>query len=86
VKTVAPAFLLKEVKVDEGGANSRQPGGSHYKNKKIQTWDYIVENNIPYLEGNIIKYVSRWREKGGISDLEKAQHYLEKLLEVERRK
>jgi hypothetical protein len=57
-------------------------GGDHYRDKKIQTWDYIVQNEIPYLEACVIKYVSRWKEKGGVEDLRKAQHYLEKLIEV----
>lgn len=64
-------------------ANNNQVGGDHYKKKAIQTWDYIAANQIPYLEGNIIKYVSRWRDKGGIKDLEKARHYLDKLIELE---
>jgi hypothetical protein len=42
-------------------ANSIQHGGNHYKKFKIQTWDYIIANEIPYMEGNIIKYVSRCR-------------------------
>ena len=50
--------------------------------KAIQPWDYIISNDIGYLEGNVIKYVSRWKDKGGIQDLEKAKHYLEKLIEV----
>lgn len=62
-------------------ANDTQVGGAHYRDKKIQTWDYITENHIPYLEGCVIKYVSRWRDKGGVEDLRKAQHYLEKLIE-----
>lgn len=66
-------------------ANEKQVGGSHYKGKGIQPWDYIAANNIPYFEGNIIKYVSRWRDKGGIDDLRKAGHYLEKLIELETR-
>lgn len=65
-------------------ANQKQVSGVHYKDKAIQPWDFISANNIPYLEGNVIKYVSRWREKNGISDLEKAKHYLEKLIEVEK--
>jgi hypothetical protein len=40
-----------------------------------------VQNEIPYLEACVIKYVSRWKEKGGVEDLRKAQHYLEKLIE-----
>jgi len=65
-------------------ANTSQIGGSHYKTKAIQPWDYIAANNLGYMEGNIVKYVSRYREKGGVADLEKAKHYLEKLIELER--
>lgn len=65
-------------------ANDEQVGGTHYKDKSIQPWDYIAANNIGYFEGNIIKYVSRWQSKGGIDDLNKAAHYLEKLIELQR--
>ena len=64
-------------------ANDVQEGGSHYKTKAIQPWDYITANNIGYLEGNVIKYVSRWRDKAGVGDLKKARHYLDKLIELE---
>ena len=64
-------------------ANEKQIGGEHYKSKAIQPWDYIASNGLGYFEGNIIKYVTRWRDKGGVADLEKAQHYLQKLIEVE---
>lgn len=67
-------------------ANDRQVGGDHYKNKNIQPWDYIIANDIGYLEGNIIKYISRWREKSGLADLAKAKHYLDKLIETEEEK
>ena len=59
---------------------SSQVGGSHYKSS-IQPVDYIKANNLDFFQGNIIKYVSRYKEKGGIEDLRKAQHYLEKLIE-----
>jgi hypothetical protein len=65
-------------------ANDEQVGGTHYKDKSIQPWDYIAANNIGYFEGNIIKYVSRWRSKGGIDDLNKAAHYLKKLIELQK--
>lgn len=65
-------------------ANEEQVGGQHYVSKAIQPWDYIVSNKMGYLEGNIIKYVSRYKEKGGLEDLIKAAHYLEKLIEVTR--
>ena len=63
-----------------------QVGGSHYKDLKIQPVEYITANNIPYMEGNIIKYVTRWREKGGLRDLEKARHYLDMLIEMQNKK
>ena len=63
-------------------ANDTQIGGNHYKSKAIQPWDYIAANNLGYFEGNVVKYVSRWRDKDGYEDLLKAKHYLEKLLEL----
>lgn len=66
-------------------ANNKQVAGTHYK-KPIQPWDYIHQNNIGYLAGNVIKYVSRYQDKNGLEDLAKAQHYLEKLIEEESRK
>lgn len=64
-------------------ANEMQVAGSHYKTKAIQPWDYIAANELGYFEGNIVKYVSRWRDKGGVQDLLKAQHYLDKLIELQ---
>ena len=64
-------------------ANANQVGGEHYRNKAIQPWDYIVSNNLGYLEGCVVKYVSRYKEKGGVQDLKKAAHYLQKLMEVQ---
>ena len=69
--------------VGEQTANSIQHGGTHYKKMAIQPWDYIVSNELGYLEGNAVKYLSRWREKNGVEDLKKAIHYIEKLIETE---
>ena len=63
-------------------ANDMQVGGDHYMDRCIQPWDYIVSNDLGFLEGNIIKYVTRWKYKNGVDDLRKAQHYLAKLIEV----
>ena len=60
-----------------------QVAGNHYKDLKIQPVEYIHANNIGYMEGNVIKYVSRWRAKNGIKDLEKAKHYIELLIQLE---
>lgn len=73
-------------KQNEPNANSIQHGGNHYKKMRIEHWDYVVANDIPYLEAVAIKYLSRWRDKGGIEDLKKAAHYVQKLIEVEEAK
>lgn len=60
-----------------------QVAGSHYKDLKIQPIEYIHANSIPFAEGNVIKYVTRWKVKGGLRDLEKAKHFIELLIELE---
>lgn len=60
--------------------DATQVGGDHYVTKAIQPWDYIAANSLGYFEGNVVKYVTRWRDKGGIDDLLKARHYLDKLI------
>ncbi len=60
-----------------------QVGGSHYKEMAIQPIEFIMKNNIGFMEGNAIKYISRWRSKGGIEDLKKARHYIDMLIEFE---
>jgi hypothetical protein len=64
-------------------ANDTQISGNHYKGKPLQVWDFVAANNLGYFEGNIVKYVSRWKDKGGVDDLRKAKHYIEKLIELE---
>ena len=61
----------------------KQVAGNHYKELAIQPVEYVYRNNVGFFEGNVIKYVTRWREKGGLDDLEKAKHYLEMLIEFE---
>jgi len=51
-----------------------------YYRKGIETTDYIVSHSMNYLEGNIIKYVTRYKDKGGIEDLKKAEWYLARLI------
>lgn len=62
-----------------------QVGGDHYKTKAIQPVEYIHANGLGFCEGNVVKYVSRWREKNGLKDLEKARHYLDILIQLESR-
>ena len=60
-----------------------QAGGDHYKKLVVQPIEYIHANGIPFAEGSVIKYVTRWRDKGGIEDLKKARHFLDLLIELE---
>lgn len=64
-------------------ANSRQVGGDHYKKHgALQHWDIVAMFGLDYFQGNITKYVIRYRDKGGVEDLRKARHYLDKYIEV----
>ena len=67
----------------EERANATQVAGDHYKRHKYETWDVILDWELGYLDGNAVKYLSRWRNKGGVQDLKKAAHYIQKLIEVE---
>jgi len=64
-------------------ANLHQVGGEHYKNP-VQHWDWVASNELDYFQGQITKYVARWKKKGGIQDLEKARHFLDKYIELQR--
>ena len=64
-------------------ANNKQIQGSHYKTKHIQPWDAVIDWELGFLDGCAVKYLSRWRQKGGVDDLRKAVHFIEKLIEVE---
>ena len=60
-----------------------QVGGNHYKDMKIQPVQYIQANNLGFCEGSVIKYVSRFKSKGGVEDLRKAKHFIDLLIEAE---
>ena len=64
-------------------ALTTQVGGGHYKDLVIQPVEYIFHNRIPFIEGSVIKYITRWRDKGGIQDLKKAKHFIDLLIELE---
>lgn len=64
----------------------KQIGGNHYQKYKIQPIEFIIKNNIGFVEGNIIKYILRFKEKGGVQDLEKARHYIDLLIESSKSK
>lgn len=76
--------LLKHTPVREQKSASRtQIKGDHYKKYPIQPYEYNQRNRLPYCEGNVVKYVTRHRDKGGRDDILKAIHYLQLLLEEE---
>lgn len=60
-----------------------QISGDHYKQGSIQPIEYIVANKMSFIEGNVVKYVTRHKSKGGADDIKKAIHYLTLLLELE---
>jgi bacterioferritin (cytochrome b1) len=55
----------------------------HYVNSEIEPIDYIIKNKLTYCEGNVVKYITRWRKKGGIEDLKKAKQYIDIIIEKE---
>lgn len=58
---------------------------AHY-NKGIEAWDYIVSHNMGFLDGNVIKYITRYKHKNGLEDLYKTRQYLDKLIQTEEAK
>ena len=63
-------------------ALDKQTGGNHYKDMAIQPAEYAEKNGWSLLEGNIVKYVSRWKKKGGLTDLQKIIHCAELIIEI----
>jgi hypothetical protein len=64
-------------------ALDKQIGGSHYKDMTIQPIEYIHKNGLGFCEGNVVKYITRWKTKNGIEDLKKVIHYAELLIQME---
>jgi len=62
-------------------AIEEQVGGDHYRSMVIQPLEFIMANNMAYCEANVVKYISRWRNKNGVEDLYKARHYIDMLIE-----
>ena len=64
-------------------ANDRQVAGTHYKTGGLEHWDVCAQLSLDYFQGQISKYVFRWRNKGGVTDLKKAAHFLQKYIELQ---
>jgi hypothetical protein len=67
-------------------ASDIQEGGNHYKKYKIQPTEFIHTNNLNFIQGNVIKYLLRYKDKNGLEDLQKAKHYIDLLIEYEYKK
>lgn len=88
VLTVGCRYEPKDVQTTDTPANSYQVAGDHYVSKTIQPWDAMQAWMTPeqfagFLRGNAIKYLARCDDKGGVDDLKKARHYLDKLIETQ---
>lgn len=68
---------------EKQNALKTQVGGGHYKDMPIQPIEFTHKNGLNFCQGNIIKYVTRYKHKNGIEDLKKAKHYIDLLIELE---
>jgi hypothetical protein len=78
VQDVAPKWKLKPT-----SALETQVGGAHYPKGSIQPIEYIHANNLDFIQGCVVKYITRFREKNGLEDLKKIKHYIDLLIELE---
>ena len=88
LKTLAEVYetgVANDIVVIPPSALNIQVAGSHYKHRKIQPIEYCEANRLGACESAIIKYITRWREKGGMKDLEKLKHYVDLLIETEQK-
>ena len=68
---------------EEDNPLDKQEGGSHYKDCKIQPIEYITANNLDFMQGNIVKYITRHKSKNGAEDIRKIKHYCNLILKLE---
>lgn len=64
-------------------ALDKQEGGNHYKKYEIQPAVFCQLNKLGWCESNVVKYITRWKDKGGLEDLKKVKHYVDLLIEIE---
>ena len=72
-----------EPRYHSGSAFAGQVGGDHYRGMAIQPVEFIHRNGLGFCEGAAIKYLCRWRNKGGLDDLRKARHFIDLLIDME---
>lgn len=80
---VSPVYHSLKRPKELASALGTQVGGQHYKEMAIQPLEYILANRLGFVEGAVVKYVSRWQSKNGVEDLKKARHMLDVLIEGE---
>ena len=68
---------------ESGKEDMNEPDPDHYSNLPLEPWDFIQQNKLDFFEGNVVKYICRWKNKGGVTDLRKAITYIEKIIEGE---
>lgn len=76
----APDFKDKET---FKGVLEQQYGGIHYKDLAIQPVEYAYKNKLDFFQGNVVKYITRFRDKNGLEDLKKAKHFIDLLIQFE---
>jgi len=74
-------ITAEEIAVERELAKQKQVGGDHYSKLAIEPGDYAEANNLSFYQGTAIKYITRYKDKGGIEDLQKAKHCIDKLIE-----
>ncbi len=80
--TGSSGITAEEIAVEREPAKQKQVGGDHYSKLAIEPGDYAEANNLSFYQGTAIKYITRYKDKGGIEDLKKAKHCIDKLIEV----
>ena len=74
---------MTTIQLETNNPLDEQVGGDHYSKLAIQPAVYAQHNKLSYLQGTIIKYVTRYKDKGGVEDLAKAMHSIKLLIELE---
>ena len=78
-----PVTPVTDPKAYPRNAQQSNQDPEHYNSLPVEPWDFIQQNKLDFFEGNVIKYICRWRNKGGVDDLRKAITYIEKMIEGE---
>lgn len=83
-KRVYARVKEKEIQTERKNSLNTQVGGNHYTSMKIQPMEYSLANNLNACQHTAIKYISRYQQKNGVEDLEKAIHTLQLLIDWEK--